>query len=80
MNDDQSTDHTGAVLEHIESQLKAILEGQTAMSSVPRDINEIKERLSAVESTVTAIRAAVTDQTRQVNNHETRLTAVEQTV
>jgi len=74
MSDDQS----GAVLEAINDQLKAILEGQSAMAQVPSDIAEIKQDLLEVRSDLKVVKAAVTDQTHQLNDHETRLTTLEQ--
>ena len=80
---------TNVLLEDINHQLKAVLEGQAAMASVPRDISEIKDRLTAVEGDVKAIKAAVTDQSKenigihsqqeaQFKDHETRITGLEQ--
>ena len=78
-------DHTGALLEHIEDQLKAILEGQDAMSSLPPDIAELKADMAVVKADIQVIKAAVTDQSRELNahtdtlqDHETRISGLEQ--
>jgi len=80
---------TNILLEDINHQLKAVLEGQAAMASVPGDISEIKDRLTSVEGDVKAIKAAVTDQSKEnigihgqqetvLKDHETRITGLEQ--
>lgn len=53
------------VLKSINDKLIAVLEGQTSMSAVPRDLNEIKNRLNIVESNIEAIKAAIRDQTEE---------------
>jgi DNA repair ATPase RecN len=79
------SDNDGVLLEDINHQLKAILEGQAAMASVPGDIREIKGRLTTVESDVKTIKAVLKDQTheiridqKQFDDHEIRLTTLEQ--
>ncbi len=73
-NDD---DRIGSVLEHLEDQLKAILEGQAALASVPGAIDELKQDMDEVKTNTKAIKTAVTDQTHQLNNHETRIADLE---
>jgi archaellum component FlaC len=85
MNDN----HDDVLLEHIDDQLKSIAEGQAAMASVPSDISEIKDRLTAVEGNLSAIKAAVTDQSKesveihsqqeaQFTNHDQRISRLEE--
>src|SRR5438270_5048429 len=78
MSDSSDDDRVGFVLEHLEDQLKAILEGQAALAGVPGQLQNIDERLGRVEDDVKAIKLAVTDQTNQLNKHETRITDLEQ--
>ena len=78
-NNSNDDDRISFVLEHLEDQLKAILEGQSALAGVPIQLQNIDDRLGRVEDDVKAIKVAVTDQTQQLNNHETRITDLEQT-
>ena len=78
-------DRTGVILERIEDQLAAILEGQAAMAGVPAQIERLDNRVANVETDVKAIKAAVKDHTdeqrrhaTQLEDHEGRLTHLEQ--
>jgi len=77
-NSSNDDDRIGFVLEHLDDQLKAILEGQDALASVPSKLQQIDERLERVETDVKAIKAAVTDQSHQLNSHEIRIKDLEQ--
>ncbi len=46
---------TNILLEYINHQLKAVLEGQAAMASVPGDIREIKSSLTSITDDTDAI-------------------------
>jgi hypothetical protein len=70
MMSDRDTD---VLLEDINHQLKAILEGQAAMANMPADIAEIKVRLTNVESDIGAIKAAIKDETRESRAHDNQL-------
>ena len=75
--DDITSDNFGLVLEHIESRLAAILEGQAAMVTVPTRLRIIDDRLANIETDMSAIKAVVTDHSRQLDNHEIRITDIE---
>jgi conjugal transfer/entry exclusion protein len=61
MNISNNDSQIGFVLEQIDDHLKAILEGQDALSTVPKQLQNIDDRLVRVEDEVTAIKATVTD-------------------
>jgi hypothetical protein len=69
---------TDILLEHIDHQLKAVLEGQAAMASVPGDIATLKSDMAEVKDDIKAIKAAVTDHTAELRDHEVGITGVEQ--
>lgn len=71
-------DDTNILLEHIDHQLKAVLEGQEAMASVPGDIAALKDDLAEVKGDIKAIKAAVTDHSTELSDHEIRITSLEQ--
>jgi len=78
MSDNTTDDNMGFVLEHLDDQLKAILEGQGALKDVPSAIARLQEDMDEVKTDIKAIKAAVTDQTGQLNGHENRLTSLEE--
>jgi hypothetical protein len=65
--------HTSAVLEHIEGQLTAILEGQAPMASVPGDIAVLKSDMAEVKADIRTIKTVITDQSKMLNGHERKL-------
>jgi septal ring factor EnvC (AmiA/AmiB activator) len=85
------SDYDGILLEDIDHKLDAILEGQQAMGSVPRQIDEIDTRLRGVESDVKTIKLVLKDHSGQiaevksdvkairtaVTNHDQRVTKLE---
>ena len=70
-------DHTGALLEVINDQLKSIQEGQRAMASVPNDIRQLKDDMADVKADIKAIKAAIKDQTKDIGEHDLRITVLE---
>ncbi len=76
-NDD--TDHyEGAVLEDINHQLAAILEGQAAMAGVPAKLEQLHGRLTGLEGEVKATRAAVTDLSKELRTVSGTVKAIDQ--
>lgn len=72
MNDD----HTGIILEDIQSQLQRLAE---AMAEVPSDVRELKESVENLSADMKTVKAVVTDQSKVLDNHDQRLTSLEQT-
>jgi hypothetical protein len=69
---------TNVLLEHIDHQLKAVLEGQAAMASVPGDIATLKNDMAVVKDDIKAIKAAVKDHSGELREHEVRISGLEQ--
>jgi len=81
MNNDH---HEGAVLEDINDKLQRLAEGVFALVEDNREIKKAVAHIPLIEDRLTAIEAAVIDQTRdlqrldqQVDNHEARLNTLE---
>ncbi len=75
---DNNTDHyQGVLLEEINERLKAILEGQDAMVSVPADIAKLKTDMEEVKDDVRVIKSVVTAQSSDLDDHEVRIKRLE---
>ena len=69
MADDITNDHTGALLEHIDDQLKAIREGQEALSGLPDDVAILEADMSGVQDDIRVMKAAIKDLSTDVKAH-----------
>jgi hypothetical protein len=74
LNDDERKAVLGEILA---DELKVIAEYVKDIPQIRKDVEEIKGRLTNVESDVKVIKAAVTDQNHQLNRHDQRLTRLE---
>jgi len=61
------------VLEDVNDKFQTLIEGQTAMASVPEDIRQLKEDMSEVKGDIRAIKAVVTDHSALLLNHDQQL-------
>lgn len=73
--DNNDTSHyEDALLEDIDDRLKGILEGQDSLAHVPKQLNDMDDRLRNVESDVKVIKKVVTEHSYELKAIKTRIT------
>ena len=73
----EGDNYTDVLLEDINAKFDAIMEIVQPLVSLPADVREIKEDVSATKADLRIVKAAVTDQSHQLNDHERRILALE---
>ena len=70
-------DYQTILIEQLVDQNKAILDYVGELPGIKRDIAQLKENVSELQSDMKIVKAAVIDLSQQVGNHERRITRLE---
>jgi len=69
--------YSGALLEIVNDQYKAIREGIGALSGLPDKVDKMADNIEEIKTDIKAIKAVVKDYSHQLDDHESRISQLE---